>query len=69
VPLCRDRVKRLITQLSARVGGNEALARRLGVSVETLDAWREGRSEPPLKNLLHIIEMMLDKPPREATHN
>lgn len=56
----RAGLRRPIEDASKQAGGDEPLAQRLGVTVETLKSWAEGRSEPPAKAWALLISMVFD---------
>jgi DNA-binding transcriptional regulator YdaS (Cro superfamily) len=56
----RAGLRRLIENASKQAGGDEPLAQRLGVTVETLESWAEGRSQPPPKALALLISIVFD---------
>jgi hypothetical protein len=54
------RLRHLVESASRQAGGDESLARRLGVSLDTLKAWADGRAEPPPSALAKLIAMVFD---------
>jgi DNA-binding transcriptional regulator YdaS (Cro superfamily) len=48
---------RTLKAAAARVGGNEQLARRLGVSNAELDSWCAGYGVPPLSTILKATDL------------
>ena len=70
--MCFD-IKELGKQLKeARAGANlsqEELAKRIGVSRQTISNWENGRSEPDLETLGRIAELLgVEKPEISITH-
>jgi DNA-binding transcriptional regulator YdaS (Cro superfamily) len=54
------KLRHLIENASEQAGGDEALAQRLGVTVETLKSWAEGRSQLPPQAFVQLVSMVLD---------
>ena len=53
--------ERALARAAARVGGIEALARRLDVPVARLTHWAPGQSYPDMALLLRLMEIVLEE--------
>lgn len=53
---------RLLHDACKRLGGEHALARHLGVSVEQVDAWLMGRGVPPDSIFLACLDIVQQQP-------
>lgn len=59
--MARRTTSELVAAIRQRTGlTQESLARRLGVSFPTVNAWERGRAHPRSENLAHLEEMALE---------
>jgi hypothetical protein len=51
--------RRMLARATALLGGEEALAQRLGVSIVRVQLWSAGAERPPLSVFLKLVDLLL----------
>jgi len=55
-----DLTRRMVARAAQLLGGEERLARHLGVSTTRLFLWSAGAEKPPLSAFLRLADILLD---------